>query len=109
MFNLSGTLKLLCVQARETLGQAELYKFFNLNWFKIFCIFTIMKFVLEVKESKAANLMALLNDLPYVKTKPLTPYKAKVLEDIKEAVDEMNQVLSGKIEARDADELLNEL
>lgn len=68
-----------------------------------------MKFVLEVKESKAANLMALLNDLPYVKTKPLTPYKAKVLEDIKEAVDEMNQVLSGKIEARDADELLNEL
>jgi hypothetical protein len=68
-----------------------------------------MKFVLEVKESKAANLMALLNDLPYVKTKPLTPYKAKVLEDIKEAVDEMNQVLSGKIEARDADDLLNEL
>jgi hypothetical protein len=68
-----------------------------------------MKFVLDVKESKAANLMALLNDLPYVKAKPLTPYKAKVLEDVKEAVDEMNQVLSGKIEARDADELLNEL
>ncbi|MDB4925300.1 hypothetical protein [Mucilaginibacter sp.] len=68
-----------------------------------------MKFVLDVKESKAATLMALLNDLPYVKTKPLTPYKAKVLEDVKEAVDELNQVLSGKIEARDADELLNEL
>ena len=68
-----------------------------------------MKFVLEVKESKAATLMALLNDLPYVKTKPLTPYKAKILEDVKEAVDELNLVLSGKIEARDADELLNEL
>lgn len=68
-----------------------------------------MKFVLEVKESKASALMALLNDLPYVKTKPLTPYKAKVLEDLKEAVDEFNLVLSGKIEARDADELLNEL
>jgi len=68
-----------------------------------------MKFVLEVKESKAAVLMALLNDLPYVKTKPLTPYKAKVLEDIRDAVDEMNLVLAGKIEARDADELLNEL
>ena len=68
-----------------------------------------MKFVLEVKESKAATLMALLNDLPYVKTKPLTPYKAKVLEDVKQAVDELNLVLSGKIEARDADELLNEL
>lgn len=68
-----------------------------------------MKFVIEVKESKAANLMALLNDLSYVKAKPFTPYKAKILEDVKEAVDEMNQVLSGKIEARDADELLNEL
>lgn len=53
--------------------------------------------------------MALLNDLPYVKTKPLTPYKAKVLEDTKEAVDELNLVLSNKLEAGDADELLNEL
>lgn len=68
-----------------------------------------MKFVLEVKESKAAALLTLLNDLPYVKTKPLSPYKAKVLEDVMESVDEMNQVLSGKLEARDADELLNEL
>ncbi len=68
-----------------------------------------MKFVLEIKDSKAAALLTLLNDLPYVKTKPLTPYKAKVLEDIKEAVDELNLVLTGKVVARDADELLNEL
>ena len=68
-----------------------------------------MKFVLDVKESKVAILMALLNDLPYVKTKPLTPYKAKVLEDVKEAVDELNMVLSGKLKARNADDLLNEL
>ena len=68
-----------------------------------------MKFVLDVKESKVAMLMALLNDLPYVKTKPLTPYKAKVLEDVKDAVDELNMVLSGKLMARDADDLLNEL
>ena len=31
------------------------------------------------------------------------------MEDIKESVDAMNLVLSGKLEARDADELLNEL
>ncbi len=74
-----------------------------------FVFLIIMKFVLEVKESKVAMLMALLNDLPYVKTKPLTPYKAKVLEDVKEAVDELNLVLSGKLEARNADELLNDL
>ena len=69
----------------------------------------IMKFVLEVKESKAETLIAILNDLPYVKAKPLTPYKAKVLEDVKEAVDELNQVMAGKLRARNADELLNEL
>ena len=68
-----------------------------------------MKFVLDVKENKAAALLELLNDLPYVKTKPLTPYRAKVLEDLKEAVDELNLVLSGKKEARNADDLLNEL
>jgi len=68
-----------------------------------------MKFVLDVKENKAEALMAFLNDLPYVKAKPLTPYKAKVLEDLKEAVDEFNLVLAGKLEARDADDLLNEL
>jgi hypothetical protein len=68
-----------------------------------------MKMILDVKDSKAAALMAVLNDLPYVKTKPLTPYKAKVMEDIKQSVDEMNLVLAGKLEARDADELLDEL
>jgi hypothetical protein len=68
-----------------------------------------MKFVLEVKNSKAATLLALLNDLPYVKTIPLSPYKAKVLKDVKEAVDEMNLVLLGQLEARNADNLLNEL
>ena len=68
-----------------------------------------MKFVLEVKDDKTAILMDLLNDLPYVKITPITPYKAKVLEDLKEAVVEMNLVLSGKLEARDADDLLNEL
>jgi len=68
-----------------------------------------MKFILEVKESKAATLMALLNDLPYVKTKPLTPYKASVLEGVKESVEELNLVLAGKMEARDADQLLDEL
>lgn len=53
--------------------------------------------------------MALLNDLSYVKTTPLTPYKVKVLEDVKEAIDELNLVLSGDLKAKDAHDLLNEL
>lgn len=68
-----------------------------------------MKFVIDVKESKATALMALLNDLPYVKTKPITPYKATILEGVTEAVNELNMVLSGKMDARNADDLFNEL
>ena len=68
-----------------------------------------MKFVLDVKESKVAMLMELLNDFPYVKTKPLTPYNANVLDGVKEAIDQLNMVLSSKLEARNADDLLNEL
>ncbi|TFF40709.1 hypothetical protein [Mucilaginibacter psychrotolerans] len=68
-----------------------------------------MKILLEVKESKAAALLEVLNDLPYVKIDVLTPVRAKVLQDLKIAVKELNLVLSGKLEARDAHELLNEL
>jgi hypothetical protein len=35
--------------------------------------------------------------------------KQKVLEDLKQAVEELNLISAGKLEARDADELLKEL
>ena len=50
-----------------------------------------------------------LKNLPFVKAKNLSPYKAKVLEDIREAVEEMNLIKAGKLEARDAEELFREL
>jgi hypothetical protein len=53
--------------------------------------------------------MELLDSFSYIKTKPLTPYKAKVLQDIAEAVDEMRKVKSGKLKARNVEELINEL
>jgi len=68
-----------------------------------------MKVLLDIKDSKAQSLMEVLKGLPYVKAEPLTPYKAKILKDIKEAVDELNKVRSGKMEARNAEDLLDEL
>lgn len=53
--------------------------------------------------------MELLKSLSFVKAKPLTPYKAKVLEDLKEAVDEIKLVKAGKLKARNAEDLFNEL
>ena len=68
-----------------------------------------MKVLLDIKDDKADFVMELLSNLKFVKAEPLTPYKSKVLRDIKEAVDEVNQVKAGKLEARDAEDLVDEL
>lgn len=68
-----------------------------------------MKVLLDIKESKAAFIMELLHSFSYVKTKPLTPYKAEVLEDIQEAVECMKLVKEGKLKPRPAKDLLDEL
>jgi hypothetical protein len=68
-----------------------------------------MRVILDIKDSKAAFVMELLKSLPFVKAKPITPYKAKVLEDVKDAVEEMKLIKAGKLKARNAEELINEL
>ena len=68
-----------------------------------------MKVLLDIKDSKAKFVMELLQSLSFVKTKTLTPYKAKVLEDVKEAVEEMKLIKAGKLKARNAEDLFYEL
>jgi len=68
-----------------------------------------MKVLLDIKDDKAGFVMELLNNLKFVKVKPLTPYKAKVLENLKEAVEEVNLIKAGKIKAKSLSEFLDEL
>ncbi len=68
-----------------------------------------MKVLLDIKDAKASFVMELLKSLPFVKAKTLTPHKAKILEDVKEAVEEMKQIKKGKLKARNAEDLFNEL
>ena len=68
-----------------------------------------MKVLLDIKDEKAAFFMELLNNFKFVKAKPLTPYKADVLEGVKKAVDEMKLIEEGKLKGIPAEELLNEL
>lgn len=68
-----------------------------------------MKVLLDIKDSKAHSLLEVLKGLPYVKTKELTPYKASVLEGLKEAVEEMKLIKAGKLKGRPAEDLFNEL
>lgn len=68
-----------------------------------------MKVLLDIKDGKALFVMELLQNLPFVKVKTLTPYNAKVLEDVKEAVEEMKLIKDGKLKARNAEDLFHEL
>lgn len=68
-----------------------------------------MKVLLDIPDHKAPSLMEVLRSITYVKAKPLTDTKAILLEEVRDAVEEMKLIKSGKKEARDAEDFLNEL
>lgn len=68
-----------------------------------------MKVILDIKDNKAAFVMELLNNLSFVTAKPLSNENAILIDEIKEAVEELKLVRQGKIKARPARDLINEL
>ena len=68
-----------------------------------------MKLILEIKDDKASFIMELLSNFKFVKAKPLTPYKAEVLEGISQAVEEMKLIKKGELKGTPVNELLDEL
>lgn len=68
-----------------------------------------MKVLLDIKDSKVSFVMELLQNLPFVKTKPISEYKGKILQDLQESVEELNLIKSGKLKGIPAKELLDEL
>jgi len=72
-------------------------------------LYTTMKIVVEVKESKVEFLLELLRSLPFVKNTTVQDEKAAVLESVRTAVDQMKQVKAGKLKGRPVQKLLDEL
>lgn len=68
-----------------------------------------MKLLLDIKDNKASFFMEVLKNFSFVKAKTITPEKALLIEEIKEAVEEVKLIKAGKKKARNADEFLNEL
>lgn len=68
-----------------------------------------MKLILDIKDEKAAFIIELLKNFKFVKTQPLSSYKAEILEGLNEAIEEVNQVKLGKKEAQPLREFLNEV
>ena len=68
-----------------------------------------MKILLDIPDNQASSLIDVLRSISYVRVKPLTDAKALLMEEIKEAVDEMQLVKTGTKKARNAEDFLNEL
>ena len=68
-----------------------------------------MRVLLDVKDNKAIHLMEVLKSLPYVKTKTISNEKAIIIEEIKEAVDNLALAKKGKLKLKSARDLYNEL
>jgi hypothetical protein len=67
-----------------------------------------MLLLLDIKDNKADSLIDVLNGLKYVKIKPLTSKKYQLIDEIKEAVVNLELIKSGNMKAKTLDELLNE-
>lgn len=68
-----------------------------------------MKVVLEIQEDKADVFMEIVENIPFVKVKRKQTKKEKFLDELKEAVEELNQIKAGKKKGQDAREFLKEL
>jgi hypothetical protein len=68
-----------------------------------------MKILLDIPDNKVSTLMEVLKNISYVRAKPLTDAKALLIEETKEAIDEMKLIRAHEKEARNAEEFLNEL
>ncbi len=68
-----------------------------------------MKLLIEINDNKAAFILELLKNFSFVKVKPITSEKALLIEELKEAVENVHLVKQGKLKARPLNELLNEL
>ena len=68
-----------------------------------------MKILLDIPDNKVSKLMLMLKGISNVKAKPLTDAKAKLMEEIREAVEEMKLIRAGKKKAHNAEDFLNAL
>jgi hypothetical protein len=68
-----------------------------------------MKVLLDIKDDKATHLLEVLKGLSYVKTTTISNEKALLMEEIKDAVEELKLIRQGKLKGIPAKQLLDEL
>lgn len=65
-----------------------------------------MKILVDIPDNKASSFLEVLKSISFVKAKQLTDTKTILMEEMKEAVDEMKLIKAGKKKARNAEKFL---
>ncbi len=65
--------------------------------------------MLEIPDSRAPFMMELLGNFPFVKVQPLDEGKELLMNEIKEAVENVKLAKKGVLQPRSAKELLDEI
>ena len=69
-----------------------------------------MKILLDISDNKASFFMEVLKNFSFVrKATPITNAKADLMQDIREAVEELKLIREGKLKGIPAKDLLNDL
>lgn len=68
-----------------------------------------MRVLLDIKDNKAMPLLEVLKGLSYVKATTISNEKALLMEEIKEAMDNLGLARQGKLKLKSARDLYNEL
>lgn len=68
-----------------------------------------MQVLVQFPDSRALAFLDVLNSISFVKTKILAKEEALFLDELSQAVSELNLVKKGKINAKSAEDFLNEL
>ncbi len=69
-----------------------------------------MKILLDIADNKVTFFMEILKNFTFIKkATPLSDAKAELMQEIREAVEEMKLIKAGKKKARNAEDFLNEL
>jgi len=69
-----------------------------------------MKILLDISDNKASFFMEVLKNFSFVKkATPITNAKAALMQDIREAVEELKLIREGKLKGIPAKDLLNDL
>jgi hypothetical protein len=66
-----------------------------------------MKILIDIPDDKANALLEVLHDISYVKVIRISEGKTPFKEELKEAIDEVGLIKSGKKNAQDAVDFLN--